>query len=97
MDNKTLSILIPAYNEAKTIHLILDKVLAVKLDSNFKKEILIINDYSRDNTEEVVNDYISAHSGIDIKQSEEIFLAIKQKAMNDWLNEIDLLRNGQIR
>jgi glycosyltransferase involved in cell wall biosynthesis len=28
---KTLSIIIPAYNEAKTIALILDKVLAVKL------------------------------------------------------------------
>jgi glycosyltransferase involved in cell wall biosynthesis len=29
---KTLSIIIPAYNEEKTIHLILEKVLSVKLD-----------------------------------------------------------------
>ena len=67
MDNQTLSVLIPAYNEAKTIHLILDKVLAVKLDGNFRKEIIIVNDFSKDNTEEVVKAYIAAHPDTDIK------------------------------
>ncbi len=67
MSSQTLSVLIPAYNEALTIHMILDKVLAVKLDGNFKKEIIIVNDFSRDNTVEVVNNYISAHPEEDIK------------------------------
>jgi glycosyltransferase involved in cell wall biosynthesis len=67
MDNQTLSVLIPAYNEAKTIHLILDKVLAVKLEGNFNKELIIVNDYSSDNTVDVVNQYIAAHPGEDIK------------------------------
>ena len=67
MSDQTLSVLIPAYNEAKTIHLILDKVLAVNLAGNFKKEILIVNDFSRDNTVEVVNEYIAAHPEVDIK------------------------------
>lgn len=67
MTDQTLSILIPAYNEAKTIHLILDKVIAVKLNGNFRKEIIIVNDFSKDNTVEVVNKYIADHPGQDIK------------------------------
>jgi glycosyltransferase involved in cell wall biosynthesis len=58
---KTLSVIIPAYNEAPTIHLILDKVLAVKLLNNIEKEIIIVNDCSKDNTQEVVEAYIRAH------------------------------------
>lgn len=58
---QTLSIIIPAYNEEKTIHLILDKVLAVKLASDMQKEIVIVNDCSRDNTKEAIEKYISSH------------------------------------
>ncbi|HPQ07946.1 MAG TPA: glycosyltransferase family 2 protein [Bacteroidia bacterium] len=61
-----LSIIVPAYNEAKTIHLILDKVINVSLE-NIEKEILIINDCSKDNTIDVINDYISKHSSHNIK------------------------------
>jgi len=52
-----LSIIIPAYNEAKTIHLILDKVKAVELIKNIQKEIIIVNDCSKDDTEEAIADY----------------------------------------
>lgn len=62
-----LSILIPAYNEAATIHLILDKVLAVKLINNIEKEIIIVNDCSKDKTDEVINTYIKEHPGHVIK------------------------------
>lgn len=57
----TLSILIPAYNEAKTIHIILDKVLEVELMDGIQKEIVIVNDCSKDNTQEVIEVYIAAH------------------------------------
>ena len=67
MDNRKLSILIPAYNEAPTIHLILDKVLSVELISNVQKEIIIVNDFSKDGTEKVVEEYIKTHSGQDIR------------------------------
>lgn len=52
-----LSIIIPAYNEGPTIHKILDKVKAVKLIDNIEKELIIVNDYSTDNTEEAILDY----------------------------------------
>ncbi len=48
---KTLSIIIPAYNEEKTILEVLDKVKKVKFKGlNIKKEIIVISDGSRDNT-----------------------------------------------
>lgn len=56
-----LSILIPAYNEAETIHLILDKILKVDLVGSFQKEIIIINDYSTDKTVEAVEKYRNDH------------------------------------
>jgi glycosyltransferase involved in cell wall biosynthesis len=67
MNTPVLSILIPAYNEAATIHLILDKVLAVELVREVRKEIIIINDCSKDGTEKVVTDYIAAHGDADIR------------------------------
>ena len=57
----TLSRVIPAYNEARTIHLILDKVLAVQLTSNIKKEIILVNDCSKDDTQKVIEQYITTH------------------------------------
>src|SRR5690349_9715976 len=56
-----LSIIIPAYNEAATIHLILNKVIAVQLINNIEKEIIIVNDCSKDSTEEVIDKYIEEH------------------------------------
>lgn len=58
---KTLSIIIPAYNEERTIHLILDKVLAVKLIGEMQKEIVIVNDCSKDNTKDAIERYIASH------------------------------------
>jgi len=62
-----LSIIVPSYNEAKTIHLILDKVINTALINNIPKEIIIINDFSNDNTPEVIENYINTHQQIDIK------------------------------
>ncbi|MEO5569817.1 MAG: glycosyltransferase family 2 protein [Bacteroidia bacterium] len=64
---KKLSIIIPAYNEAKTIHLILDKVLKVNLTMNIEKEIIIVNDCSSDTTKEVIEKYISEHTANNIR------------------------------
>ncbi len=55
MEIKKLSIIIPVYNEEKTITLILDKVINVKLISNIQKEIIIVNDFSTDNSKEIID------------------------------------------
>jgi glycosyltransferase involved in cell wall biosynthesis len=54
----TLSILIPAYNEGKTITQILDLVRNVELIDGIKKEVVIVNDCSKDNTVEVIEAYM---------------------------------------
>jgi len=67
MSIRKLSVIIPAYNEAATIHLILNRVIAVKLVNDIQKEIIIVNDFSKDATKEVVEKYISEHSGENIR------------------------------
>jgi glycosyltransferase involved in cell wall biosynthesis len=64
---KTLSVIIPAYNEAGTIHLILDRVYAVKLINQLEKEVILVNDCSTDNTEEVLLNYRATHPGMNIQ------------------------------
>ena len=56
---KRLSIIIPAYNEAKTIAIVLHRINEVKLINNIEKEVIIVNDCSKDNTAEVIQHYIS--------------------------------------
>jgi glycosyltransferase involved in cell wall biosynthesis len=62
-----LSIIIPVYNEAPTIHLILNKVQAVDLIQSMEKQLILINDCSTDNTEEVIKKYIEDNPDLDIK------------------------------
>ena len=63
----TLSIVIPAYNEAATIHFILNKILDVDLINDIQKEIIIVNDYSSDTTREVIEKYIAANANHNIR------------------------------
>jgi glycosyltransferase involved in cell wall biosynthesis len=58
---KKLSIIIPVYNEEKTIHLILDKIKAVWLPNGMAKEIIIIDDCSSDDTISAINNYITSN------------------------------------
>ena len=66
MINK-LSIVIPAYNEEKTIASILDKVSNVSLINNLSKEIIVVNDCSKDGTKQVLEEYCSNHKELNIK------------------------------
>lgn len=63
---KTLSIVIPAYNEGKTIHLILDKVKAVQLVGGMEKEVIIVNDCSKDDTVDAVESYMKTNPDLNI-------------------------------
>jgi len=65
MINK-LSIIIPAYNEGRTIHLILDKVRDVTLTNNIMKEIVVVNDASTDDTEDKIKAYMEANTALNI-------------------------------
>jgi glycosyltransferase involved in cell wall biosynthesis len=62
-----LSIVIPAYNEGKTVHLILDRIKAVALVNNIQKEIIIVNDCSKDDTEAAIHRYSAANPDLNIR------------------------------
>jgi len=67
MTKNAVSVIIPAYNEAKTIHLILNKVRDVELINNLEKEIVIVDDCSSDDTVWAVEDYQSKNSELKIR------------------------------
>ena len=63
---KKLSIIIPAYNEAPTIHLILDKVIDTKLNFDIEKEIIVVDDCSTDGTFEAVEQFSKSRPTVNI-------------------------------
>lgn len=67
MSNNLLSIIIPAYNEEKTISSILCKVSEVILVGNLEKEIIIVNDYSKDQTVSAIEHFKTANPEVNIK------------------------------
>src|ERR1700744_3442602 len=67
MKIEKLSIIIPAYNEGNTIHLILNKIKSVELMEGIQKEIIIVNDYSTDHTEQAINRYKAANPDMNIQ------------------------------
>ena len=64
--NQKLSIVIPVYNEEKTIYLILDKIKTVELIKNITKEIIVIDDCSTDNSLAALKAYKDINSQLDI-------------------------------
>lgn len=84
---KTLSIIIPAYNEANTIHLILDKVKAVQLNREIKKQIIIVNDCSKDDTENAIQRYIDNNKDIDIQYRKHEINKGKGAALHTGIKE----------
>ncbi len=71
---KKLSIVIPAYNEERTIHFILDKIKAVSLVGNIEKELIIVNDCSKDDTEGAIKRYMD--------QNKEMSIVYKKHEIN---------------
>lgn len=61
-----LSIIVPAYNESATIGAICEKIRQVQLIGDIEKEVVIVNDGSSDDTEEVASRYSETHRDLSI-------------------------------
>ena len=61
---RKLSIIIPVFNEKKTIFEVLAKVDAIILPNNIEKEILVVNDYSTDSSLSEINRFLELHKNI---------------------------------
>jgi glycosyltransferase involved in cell wall biosynthesis len=66
MQINKLSIIIPAYNEERTIPEILDKIKNVELLNRIEKELIIVNDCSTDDTEKAIKRYIDKNRDLNI-------------------------------
>lgn len=88
---KKLSIIIPAYNEGKTIHKILDKIAAVELLNDIEKEVIIVNDCSTDNTAEAIELYCKANPALVI----QLFNQEKNKGKGAALHKGISLATGE--
>jgi glycosyltransferase involved in cell wall biosynthesis len=66
MNINKISIIVPAYNEASTITKILDKLINLSLINHIKKEIIVVNDCSKDNTEILIQNIIATNPNANI-------------------------------
>ena len=87
MQINTLSIVIPAYNEEKTIHLILDKVKAVRLINDIRKEIIIVNDCSKDDTAGSIRKYMDSNPELNIQFHEHAVNMGKGAALHTGISK----------
>ncbi len=54
----TLSIIVPVYNEAATIELILNKIIEAPINFDIGKQIIAVNDGSKDTSKDILNNYL---------------------------------------
>jgi glycosyltransferase involved in cell wall biosynthesis len=84
---KKLSILIPAYNEAPTIHLILNKIKEVELVNGIQKEIIIVNDCSTDTTADEVKKFMDQNPELNMQLFNQATNQGKGAAINRAIQE----------
>jgi len=66
-----LSIIIPAYNEAKTIKAVLTNVAELNLIQGIEKELIVVNDCSTDSTAQEIEAFISEFPEVNIQSFEQ--------------------------
>jgi glycosyltransferase involved in cell wall biosynthesis len=87
MDYKTLSIIIPVYNEEKTIHLILNKIKEVQLINGLNKEIVMVDDSSTDNSWDKLEKYKSENPELGISLYRHTYNQGKGAALRTGIQE----------
>ena len=82
-----LSIIIPVFNEEKTVHLILNKIKSATLINNIAKEVIVVNDCSSDDTSRILKNYINSNIDLDIKFFEHSKNMGKGAALHTGINK----------
>jgi len=80
LNNKTIAVVVPAYNEEKQIGLVIETM------PDFVDRIIVINDASKDNTLEVVKKYVNQFKGQGFKISTP-----SENARSTFFNRADLV------
>jgi glycosyltransferase involved in cell wall biosynthesis len=83
----TLSIVVPVYNEARTIHQILDVLRELQLVRNISKEIILVNDCSTDDSGAVIRAYAAQHPSLGLRLLEHAVNQGKGAALHTGIRE----------
>lgn len=86
-DSFTLSVVIPAFNESKTLPMVLDKIASVRLQHDISKEIIVVDDCSADNTQQVAERYIKEHPELNIRYFRHSYNQGKGAALHTGIKE----------
>tara|TARA_B110000977_G_scaffold114010_1_gene147509 strand:+ start:2875 stop:3588 length:714 start_codon:yes stop_codon:yes gene_type:complete len=70
---KSLSIIIPVFNESLTIYKLLDTVNNLVIKNDIRKEIIVINDFSKDNSKKEILRFIEEKKSLSITFIENDF------------------------
>ena len=65
--NKILSVIVPAYNEERTITTILNKLKNSRSTYDVEKQVIVVNDCSKDKTRQVIEEFVKTDHGMDIR------------------------------
>lgn len=82
-----LSVIVPAYNEERTIETILNTLSSVQLIANINMEIIVVNDCSKDNTAAILQSFIQSHPQLDIKSFHHAVNKGKGAALHTGIKE----------
>jgi len=84
---RTLSIVIPVYNEARTIHQILDLLRGLKLVNGIGKEIILVNDCSSDASVDTIRAYSARYPEMQLRLLEHTVNQGKGAALHTGIRE----------
>lgn len=65
--DRVLSVVIPIFNEERTLQLLLEKVIHAHLPEGITRQLILVNDCSSDRSEEIVRDVRSAYPEVDMR------------------------------
>lgn len=83
---KKLSVIIPVYNEEDSLEAMYQEVAKIDLgDHGYTKEIIFVNDGSRDNSKDIIHKLIEKYDTHDIKYIENPKNSGKGYSMKNWI------------
>jgi glycosyltransferase involved in cell wall biosynthesis len=96
MNSMKVSIIVPAYNEERTIGQLLDKVLEVKLPGGIEKEVIVVSDGSTDATVSIVEGYLPEETVRLFEQPNAGKTAAVLKGIKESTGEIIIIQDADL-